>query len=66
LNPAYSARNRVGPMTSVETLLDLSLPQDIRRRASACADSQGITLNEFINRAIAEKLYPADQKNLTN
>jgi hypothetical protein len=66
LNPAYRARNRVGPLTSPETLFDLSLPQDIRRRASACADSQGITLNEFINRAIAEKLYPADQKNLKN
>jgi predicted HicB family RNase H-like nuclease len=66
LNPAYWARNRVGPMTSVETLFDLSLAQDIHRRASACADRQGITLNEFINRAIAEKLYPADQKNLKN
>ena len=66
LNPAYRARNRVGPTTSVETIFDLSLPQDIRRRASDCADSQGITLNEFINRAIAEKLYPADQKNLKN
>jgi hypothetical protein len=66
LNPAYTARNRVGPMTSAETLFDLSLPQDTRRRASACADIQGITLNEFINRAIAEKLYPADQKDLKN
>jgi predicted HicB family RNase H-like nuclease len=66
LNPAYMARNRVGPMTSPETIFDLSLPHDIRRRASACADSQGITLNEFINRAIAEKLYPTDQKKLKN
>ncbi len=64
LNPAYRARNRVGPV--METLFDLSLPQDIRRRASAWADSQGITLNEFINRAIAEKLYPADNKKLKN
>jgi DcmR-like sensory protein len=66
LNPAYSARDRVGSITSAEALFDLSLPQDIRRRASACADSQGITLNEFINRAIAEKLYPANQKKLMN
>jgi hypothetical protein len=66
LNPAYRVRNRVGPMTSVEALFDLSLSQDIQRRASGCADSQGITLNEFINRAIAEKLYPADKKNLKN
>jgi hypothetical protein len=61
LNPAY-----VGPMTPAETLLDLSLPQDIRRRASACAESQDMTLNEFINRAITDKLYPADQKTLKN
>jgi hypothetical protein len=66
LNPAYMARNRVGPMTSPETIFDLSLPHDIRRRASAWADSHGITLNECINRAIAEKLYPADQKKLKN
>jgi hypothetical protein len=66
LNPAYKARNRVEPKTSAEALFDLSLTQDIRRRASACADSLGITLNEFINRAIAEKLYPADQKSLKN
>jgi hypothetical protein len=66
LNPAYMARNRVGPMTSPETIFDLSLPHDILRRASACADSQGVTLNEFIHRAIVEKLSPADQKNLKN
>ena len=66
LNPAYRASNRVVPMTSLETIFDLSLPHDIRRRASACADSLGITLNEFINRAVAEKLYPAGQKHLEN
>jgi predicted HicB family RNase H-like nuclease len=66
LNPVYRTSNRVVPMTSVETLFDLSLPRDIHRRASACADRQRITLNEFIKRAIAEKLYPADQKNLKN
>jgi MEDS: MEthanogen/methylotroph, DcmR Sensory domain len=64
LNSAFRARNQVVPMTELETILDLSLPHDIRRRASACADSLGITLNEFINRALAEKLYPADQKKL--
>jgi hypothetical protein len=66
LNPDYRARNRVRPTTSPEITFDLSLPRDIRRRASALADSQGITLNEFINRAIADKLYPADQKNQKN
>jgi hypothetical protein len=65
LNPGYRAKNRV-PMISPEIIFDLCLPRDIRRRASACADSQGLSLNEFINRAIAEKLYPADRKNLTN
>jgi hypothetical protein len=64
LNPAYRARDRVVPMTSPETIVDLSLPHDIRKRASALADSQGITLNEFIHRAIAEKLYLGDQKTL--
>ena len=66
LNPGFGAGNRVQPMTSAEDVLDLSLPHDTRKRASACADSQGITLNEFINRAITEKLYPAGQKNLKN
>ena len=66
LNPDYRARNRVRPTTSPEITFDLSLPGDIRRLASTCTDSQGITLNEFINRAIAEKLYPVDQKNLKN
>jgi hypothetical protein len=66
LNPAYRARERIGPITSPEAMFDLSLPHDIRRRASACADTQGITLNEFINRAITEKLFPADRKNLKN
>ena len=66
LNPDYWARNRVRPTTSPEITFDLSLPGDIRRLASTCTDSQGITLNEFINRAIAEKLYPVDQKNLKN
>jgi hypothetical protein len=66
LNPDYTARTRVGPITSPESIFDLSLPHDILRRASACADSQGITLDEFINRAIAERLYPADRKNLKN
>ena len=66
LNPDYMATNRVRPTTSPEVTFELSLPDDIRRRASACADSQGITLNEFINRAIADKFYRADQKNHKN
>jgi predicted HicB family RNase H-like nuclease len=66
LNPGHTARNRVGPMTSLETIFDLSLPPDIHSRASAFADNQGITLNEFINRAITEKLYLADRKILKN
>ena len=66
LNPAYVARDRVGPMTSPETILDLSLPNAMRKQASAWADSQGITLNEFINRAIADKLHAADQKKPKN
>jgi predicted HicB family RNase H-like nuclease len=53
-------------MASLETTFDLSLPPDVRRRAAACADNQGITLNEFINRAVTEKLYPAGRKNLKN
>jgi MEDS: MEthanogen/methylotroph, DcmR Sensory domain len=66
LNPAYRARHPVGPATSPEDILELSLPSDILRRASVCADSQGITLDEFINRAITEKMYPPGQKNLKN
>jgi DcmR-like sensory protein len=66
LNPDYRGRNGFASMTSLETIFDLSLPGDLRRRASACAGTQGITLNEFINRAITEKLFPADQKNLKN
>jgi hypothetical protein len=66
LNPAYTGRNRAVPMASLETTFDLSLPPDVRRRAAACADNQGITLNEFINRAVTEKLYPAGRKNLKN
>jgi hypothetical protein len=66
LNPAYRARHRVQPTTLPEDLFNLSLPRDTYRRASACAEGQGITLDEFINRAIAEKLYAGDQKNLKN
>jgi hypothetical protein len=65
LNPAYRARHPVGPATSLQDILELSLPIDILMRASAYADSQGITLNEFINRAITEKFLHADQ-NLRN
>jgi hypothetical protein len=66
LNPAYRARRRVRPTTLLEDLFNLSLPRDTYVRASACAEGQGITLDEFINRAIAEKLYAGDQKNLKN
>jgi MEDS: MEthanogen/methylotroph, DcmR Sensory domain/HicB family len=64
LNPAFGATNSVSLASLQESIFDLSLPPDIRRRASAWADSQGITLNEFINRALVEKLDPAGQKNL--
>jgi predicted HicB family RNase H-like nuclease len=66
LNPDYRAMDRVQPITATESVFDLSLPHDMHRRASALADSQGITLNEFIHRAIAEKLHPPHQKNLKN
>jgi len=66
LNPAYRATRQAGPRTSPEEILEVSLPNDILRRAVACADSQGISLNEFINQAITEKFHRADQKNLKN
>jgi hypothetical protein len=65
LNPAYRARRQVGPTTSPEDILEVSFPNDILRWAYSCADSQGITIDEFINLAIIEKLYQ-DQKNLKN
>jgi hypothetical protein len=62
LNPAYAARSSVGPTTPPEDILEVSFPKDILRRVHSCAASQGITLDEFINRAIAEKLSYSDQK----
>jgi hypothetical protein len=66
LNPAYEANNRIISSTSHEDLCDLSFPQDIRARASACADSMGITLNEFIKRSISEKLNSNRRKSFWN
>jgi MEDS: MEthanogen/methylotroph, DcmR Sensory domain len=66
LNPAYRVRHQVGHTTSPEDILEVSLPNDMFMRASACAHSQGISLDEFINRAITEKLYHANQKKLKN
>jgi predicted HicB family RNase H-like nuclease len=57
-NPAYRAR--------LEDTLEVSLQHDMLMRASACADSQGITLDEFINRAITEKVFHVGQKSLKN
>jgi hypothetical protein len=65
-NPAYRARRHVEPMKSPEDILEVSLPNDILMQASAGADRQGITLDEFINRAITDKCYHAEQKNLKN
>jgi hypothetical protein len=58
LNPAYKARP--------EDILEVSFPDDVLRRALACADSQGVTLNEFIDRAIVEKAHRAAQKGPKN
>jgi predicted HicB family RNase H-like nuclease len=60
LNPAYREA------TSTEGILEVSFPNDILRRAAVYADTQGITLNEFISRAIVEKIQNADQKSLKN
>jgi hypothetical protein len=65
LNETFKAWHQVEP-TSHEDILDLYLPNDLLKRASACAAAQGITLGEFINQAITEKLYPGDQKKLKN
>jgi hypothetical protein len=59
LNPDFGAANRVDARIDE---FDLSLPGDIHKRASDWANSQGITLHEFIHRAIAERLQRADQK----
>jgi hypothetical protein len=61
LNPAYRARHQVGRGDIL-----VSFANDILKRASAYADSQGITLDEFIHRAIVEKIRHADQKNPMN
>jgi len=66
LNPAYRPGNQGRSATLPQDTLKVSLPRDIFLRASACADSEGTTLNEFISRAISEKLYPPDPKNLKN
>jgi hypothetical protein len=66
LNPAHTARRPVEPTTPTEDILEVSFPKDILKRAHSCADSQGITLEEFIQRAIAEKLSHGDQKPLKN
>jgi MEDS: MEthanogen/methylotroph, DcmR Sensory domain len=65
-NPAYGVNRQIEPMPSLETVLEVSFPGDILSRASACADTQGITLDEFINQAITEKFYHAAQKHPKN
>jgi hypothetical protein len=60
LNPDFGAANRVEPPHI--DLFDLSLPGDTHRQASVWAETQGITLDEFIHRAIAERLQRTDQK----
>jgi predicted HicB family RNase H-like nuclease len=66
INETHSRLNLDYGVASTESLFDLSLPHATHRQASALADSLGITLNEFIKRAIAEKLSFADRKNLKN
>jgi MEDS: MEthanogen/methylotroph, DcmR Sensory domain len=58
LNPAFKPRP--------EDVLEVFFSDEFLRRASTCADRQGVTLNEFIREAIIEKLSRADQKDLKN
>jgi MEDS: MEthanogen/methylotroph, DcmR Sensory domain len=66
LSPAYSSKRQLGPMATPEAILEVSFPDDILVRASAFAESQGITLDEFINQAITEKLYQAPAEHPNN
>jgi hypothetical protein len=62
LNRTYIAKHPAHPMTATENVFNLDLPDDIRERVSTLADRQGITLNDFINQAIAEKLFLVAQR----
>jgi MEDS: MEthanogen/methylotroph, DcmR Sensory domain len=63
-NPAYRPSDRVLPVASIEAMVDLYFPHEIRSRASACAANLGMTLDEFIQEAVAEKLNSANKRNL--
>lgn len=62
LNPAFAASSRDHFKAIAESVFALNLPDDILERASVIAESQGLTLVEFINQAIAEKIHPGAEK----
>jgi hypothetical protein len=66
LNPAFRPRNEERADTSPEDIVEVSLTGDLLSLASSCASSEGITLEEFVSRAIVEKLQSFNRKNPTN
>jgi hypothetical protein len=55
LNSAFRQWHKQRSTTSSEDILHLFLPDDLLEQATACAQKDGITLDEFVRQAIVEK-----------